>query len=296
MPVTWLINACEHDFNTRGWIMGVLNVTPDSFSDGGQFLDAGRAVEHGLQMAADGADVLDVGGESTRPGAGPVELGEELRRVVPVIAALRRQLRALISVDTMKPEVARAALDAGADIVNDIGGMRDPAMIQTAASSGAGVIVMHMQGTPRTMQSAPHYRNVSEEVRGFFSQRLEALADAGVAPERVALDPGIGFGKTPEHNLQLLRELERLRTAGRPLVVGVSRKSLIAHVLGDQRMDKRRWPTVALSAWLREAGADVLRVHEVKENAEALRMIEAVRGRNFPDPSQMAFAQPRSGS
>jgi dihydropteroate synthase len=276
MPATWLINGRECDLAVRGWIMGVLNVTPDSFSDGGRFLDAGRAVAHGLRMAADGADVLDVGGESTRPGAEPVTVGEELRRVVPVITALRPQTRALISVDTMKPEVARAALDAGADIINDVGGMRDPAMLRAAAASGAGVIVMHMQGLPHTMQSQPRYGNVGDEVRAFFRERLDRMADAGIAPGRVALDPGIGFGKTPAHNLELLRGLEGLRLDARPLVAGVSRKSLIAHLLGDPDMARRRWPTVALSAWLRESGANVLRVHDVRENAEALRMIEAI--------------------
>lgn len=277
MPDRWIIHGREHDLTKRGWIMGVLNVTPDSFSDGGRFLDAGRAVAHGLQMIADGADVLDVGGESTRPGAEPVALEEELRRVVPVIEALRPQTSALISVDTMKPEVARAALDAGADIINDVGGMRDPAMIEAAAHSRAGVILMHMQGTPHTMQSEPHYTDVKNEVRAFFKERLEQLQRAGVVPERVALDPGIGFGKTPEHNLQLLRGLSELRVTDRPLVAGVSRKSLIARLLGDADMDRRRWPTVALTAWLREAGADMLRVHDVKENMESLRMIEAIQ-------------------
>jgi len=293
MPATWLINGREYDLAKHGWIMGVLNVTPDSFFDGGQFLDAGRAVEHGLKMVEDGADVLDVGGESTRPGAVPVALDEELRRVVPVIAALRRQTRALISVDTMKPEVARAALDAGADIINDVGGMRGSGMIGAAANSRAGVIVMHMQGTPGTMQSRPHYDDVRDEVRAFFGERLGQLRKAGVAPGRVALDPGIGFGKTPSHNLELLRGLAELRLADRPLVAGVSRKSLIAHLLGDPDMDRRRWPTVALTAWLREAGADVLRVHDVKENAEALRMIEAIAGRGPRHPQQIAFAQTR---
>lgn len=278
MPSKWIINGREYDLTNRGWIMGVLNVTPDSFSDGGRFLDSRLAVEHGLRMVADGADVLDVGGESTRPGAEPVDLAEELRRVVPVIATLRTRTSALISVDTMKPEVACAALDAGADIINDVGGMRDPGMIEAAAHSRAGVIVMHMQGTPHTMQSEPRYSDVKNEVRAFFQERLKQLQQAGVAPERVALDPGIGFGKTPEHNLQLLRGLSELRAADRPLVAGVSRKSIIARLLDDADMEKRRWPTVALTAWLREAGADMLRVHDVKVNVEALRMVEAIQG------------------
>ncbi|HEY2572664.1 MAG TPA: dihydropteroate synthase [Verrucomicrobiaceae bacterium] len=277
MPVTWEIHRRCHSLPS-GWIMGVLNITPDSFSDGGRFLDAARAVDHGLQMVADGADVLDVGGESTRPGAESVPLPEELRRVAPVIAALRGQTKALISVDTRKPEVARAALEAGADIINDVGGMRDAAMVEVAARHDAGVIVMHMQGTPGTMQSQPHYENIVAEVREFFQQRLAQLAAAGISQDRVALDPGIGFGKTLEHNIQLLRHLSSLRVEGRPLVLGVSRKSFIAHLLDDPAMEKRGWPTVALTTWLREAGADVFRVHDVKENAEALRMIGAITG------------------
>lgn len=276
MSVSWLINGTHHSFASHGWIMGVLNVTPDSFSDGGKFIDAAPAVEHGLKMVADGANVIDVGGESTRPGAVPVPMKEELRRVVPVIRSLRRQTPALISVDTMKAEVARAALDAGADIINDVGGMRDPEMVHAATSSRAGVIVMHMQGTPATMQSQPVYEDVTQDVHNFFTRRLLELKNAGIDAERIALDPGIGFGKNLGHNLQLLRHLTALRVVGRPLVLGVSRKSFIARLLGEEAMDARRWPTVALTAWLREAGAEVLRVHDVRENAEALRMIEAV--------------------
>ena len=277
MPAAWLINGTAHDPAARGWIMGVLNVTPDSFSDGGNFLDLDLAVEHGLQMVADGADVIDVGGESTRPGAQPVALDEEMRRVVPVIERLRSQTNALISVDTMKPEIARAAISAGADIINDVGGLRADGMIAAAAESRAGVIVMHMQGTPRTMQAEPHYEDVVRVVRAFFEERLRTLERAGIAAERIAFDPGIGFGKSPDHNYALMRNLASLRVSDRPLAIGVSRKSFIGRLLGDMDMELRDWPTVALTAWLRDAGADVIRVHDVRRNAEALRMIDAIR-------------------
>jgi dihydropteroate synthase len=276
--VTWRIRSQTHDFSTRGWIMGVLNVTPDSFSDGGRFGELEPAVEHGLQLEAEGAAILDIGGESTRPGAASVALDEELRRVVPVIAKLRAQTKVLLSVDTMKAEVAQAALDAGADIINDINGLRDPKMIEVVARSGAAVVVMHMQGTPRTMQAAPHYQNVVAEERTFFEERLRTLGEAGIAPEQIALDPGIGFGKKLEHNLALLNSLPALRLPGRPFVLGVSRKSSIGKLLGDDRMESRAWPTVALTAWLRDSGAEIFRVHEVKANVEALRMAEAIMG------------------
>jgi dihydropteroate synthase len=275
----WRIHDTAHDLASRGMIMGVLNVTPDSFSDGGEYFDPSRAVQHGLEMIADGANILDVGGESTRPGAQPVNEAEELRRVVPVIAALRKEASVLISVDTMKPAVARAALDAGADIINDVTGFRDAAMVDVAASSDAGLVVMHMQGEPRTMQAQPVYADVVGEVIAFFEERLRALGEAGIAPERVALDPGFGFGKTLEHNLALLHALPELHVRQRPLVVGVSRKSMIAKLLGDHAMEKRRWPTVALTAWMRDAGAEVVRVHDVKPNVEAMRMIEAIMPR-----------------
>jgi dihydropteroate synthase len=198
--------------------------------------------------------------------------------VVPVIAALRKQTSALLSIDTMKAVVARAALDAGADIINDVTGFRDPEMMAIAARSSAGLIVMHMKGEPRTMQAHPVYADVVLEVATFFEERLRTLSEAGVATERMALDPGFGFGKALEHNLALLQALPRLQVQGRPLVVGVSRKSMIAKLLGDTAMEKRRWPTVALTAWMRDMGAEVVRVHEVKSNVEAMRMIEAIRG------------------
>lgn len=258
--------------------MGVLNVTPDSFSDGGRFFGTALAVERGMEMAEDGADVLDIGGESTRPGAEPVNVADEIKRVVPVISELRGRTRALISIDTMKPEVAREAVAAGADIVNDVNGLREPGMLEAVAGTSAGVIVMHMQGTPRTMQAQPYYHDVVQDVRDFFVERLDTLAQAGIDPLRVALDPGFGFGKTLAHNLELLNGLDRLRMEDRPFVLGVSRKSMLGALLGDARLDRRAWPTVALTSWMRESGGEVIRVHDVKPNAQAMRMAEAIMG------------------
>lgn len=275
----WRFGSHNLDLTHRGLIMGIVNVTPDSFSDGGRFLDTGRAVEHALELIAEGADILDIGGESTRPGAEPVGEAEELRRVLPVIRAVRSQTKTLISIDTMKATVARAALDAGADILNDVTGLRgDAAMLRVAAESSAGIVVMHMTGTPQTMQANPHYDDVVAAVLAYFADRLRLLEHAGVAPERVVLDPGFGFGKTLDHNLTLMRELPQLTTL-RPLLVGVSRKSMIAKVLHSDAMEDRFWPTIALSAYAREHGARIMRVHDVKPNREALRMMEAILGK-----------------
>ena len=259
--------------------MGILNVTPDSFSDGGDFLNAGRAVEHALAMLVEGAAIIDVGGESTRPGAAPVPADEEIRRVVPVVAAiLSKHPECLISVDTSKAVVARAALAHGAAIVNDVTALRgDPELANAVAEYGAGVVLMHMQGEPRTMQNQPVYADVVGEVRAFFLERLAAARAAGISPEQVAFDPGIGFGKTVAHNLTLLRELAALGVEDRPLVLGVSRKSFLGKVSGAETMGERLWPTVALTGVLRERGARVLRVHEVRPNLLALRTVEALR-------------------
>jgi dihydropteroate synthase len=257
--------------------MGIVNVTPDSFSDGGRFLDTGRAVEHALHLLAEGADILDFGGESTRPGAEPVSAEEEIRRVIPVIRAIRAQTHALLSIDTMKASVARAALAAGADIINDVTGLGgDPGMIQLAAETTAGLVVMHMRGTPASMQQDPAYQDVVTEVRSYFERRLHVLTDAGIDPARIVFDPGFGFGKTLDHNLQLLRHLPDLRIANRPLLVGISRKSMLSLLSGLDTVADRHWPTVALTAWLREQGADIHRVHEVAPNTQSLRMIEAI--------------------
>jgi dihydropteroate synthase len=277
--MTWRIGTRTLDLTQRGLIMGIVNVTPDSFSDGGRFADPGRAVEHALAMVAEGADILDIGGESTRPGAEQVGEAEELRRVLPVIRALRSQSQVLISIDTMKASVARAALDAGADIINDVTGLRgDAAMVRLAAKRDCGLVAMHMIGDPQTMQTSPHYENVVSEVRAYLEERLRILTAAGIAPERIALDPGFGFGKTLEHNLSLLRHLPQLAIGDRPLLIGVSRKSMIGKVLHSTDMADRHWPTIALTAYAREHGARIIRVHEVKPNAHALRMIEAILG------------------
>ena len=275
----WKIRDREIDLSRRARVMGIINATPDSFSDGGSFLDPQAALAHGLQMVAEGAEILDIGGESTRPGAQSVEADEEIRRVLPIIQALRRESQVLLSIDTSKAAVAQAALDAGADIINDVTGLRgDPEMPALAASSKAGIVIMHMQGEPRTMQVAPTYDDVVEEVGNFFRQALARSVACGIDPMRIALDPGIGFGKTPEHNRRLLAELSAFLEFGRPLLVGVSRKSFLGWLAGSSAMDDRFWPGVALTSLCRERGARILRVHDVKPHTEALRMTEAILG------------------
>jgi len=277
--VIWKIRDREIDLSRRARVMGIINATPDSFSDGGSFLDPQAALAHGLQMVAEGAEILDIGGESTRPGAQSVEADEEIRRVLPIIQALRRESEVLLSIDTSKAAVARAALDAGADIINDVTGLRgDTDMPALAASSRAGVVIMHMQGQPRTMQVAPTYDDVVEEVGNFFRQALARSVACGIDPMRIALDPGIGFGKTPEHNRRLLAELSAFLEFGRPLLVGASRKSFLGWLAGSSAMDDRFWPGVALTSLCRERGARILRVHDVKPHTEALRMTEAILG------------------
>jgi dihydropteroate synthase len=275
----WKIGGEIFDLSARGWILGVLNVTPDSFFDGGRFFDAEAAVAHAQKMIAEGADLIDVGGESTRPGAGTIDAEEEKRRVIPVIQRLAREGNTLISIDTSKAEVADAALDAGAKIINDVtGGRGDRAMWPLAASRGVAFIVMHMQGTPRTMQVAPHYDDVVAEVGEFFRQQYACAIKLEIDPMTLAFDPGIGFGKTPAHNLALLKNLARIRLGDQPLVVGVSRKSFLAKISGaNGAKGDRLVPTVAFTSLLRGAGADVLRVHDVKENVEALRVADALR-------------------
>jgi dihydropteroate synthase len=273
----WKIAGQKVDLSSRAMIMGVLNVTPDSFSDGGEFFTTNKAVERGKQMAADGAQIIDVGGESTRPAAEAVSVDDELARVIPVIEKLRESVSALVSIDTSKAAVARAALDAGATIINDVtGGRADAGMFALAAERKAALVLMHMQGTPRTMQVAPRYDDVVGEVADFFRQQYERALECGVDAMAIAFDPGIGFGKTVEHNLALLAHLGRLRVDERPLVVGVSRKSSLGKMIGSKAMEDRLAPTIAFTALLRERGANVLRVHDVKENAAALRVTEAL--------------------
>ena len=256
-------------------LMGVLNVTPDSFSDGGLYLDAGRAVEHGRELAAEGAEILDVGGESTRPGAEEVPAEDERGRTEPVVAALSGD-GGTVSIDTSKLTVAEAALDAGAAIVNDVTALRaDPEIASLCADRGAGVVLMHMQGTPRTMQEDPRYDDVVDDVKAFLAERIGFATAAGVAEERIWIDPGIGFGKTLDHNMELLRRLGELRELGRPIVVGTSRKSFIAKVDGSP-VGERIGGTIASSLLAWRAGADVLRVHDVAAMADALKVADAV--------------------
>jgi dihydropteroate synthase len=273
----WKISGRVFDLSRHGLIMGVLNVTPDSFSDGGKFFTVEKAVDHGLKMAAEGAQIIDAGGESTQPGGEFVAVEEELRRVIPVVERLRAKIDIVISIDTSKAQVARAAIDAGASIVNDVtGGQGDKEMMPLVAESKAAFIIMHMQGNPRTMQIEPHYIDVVSEVADFFRQQYARALECGIDPMAIAFDPGIGFGKTLEHNLELLAQLERIRVHERPLVVGVSRKSFLAKLIGSSEMNERRAPAVALTSLLRTRGADVFRVHDVKENVNALLVTEAI--------------------
>ena len=262
----------------RCLVMGVVNVTPDSFSDGGRWFGADEAISHGLELAAAGADIVDVGGESTRPGSGTVPEDEELRRVVPVVRELARKAPVPISVDTSKAAVARAALDAGAGIINDVTGLRgDPDMPGVAARSGAGVILMHMQGTPATMQANPRYADVVREVGDFFADRLGALAAAGVDPETVCLDPGIGFGKTLDHNLELLAGLGAFARFGRPVCLGVSRKGFIGAVCGRAVPDRMPGSLAAACFAVAAGAAHVLRVHDVAPTRDAVLLYAAIR-------------------
>ena len=255
-------------------LMGVVNVTPDSFSDGGLYLDAGVAIAHGVELVEQGAEILDVGGESTRPGAAEVSEAEELARIEPVVVGLAAS--ATVSIDTSKVAVAEAALDAGASIVNDVTALRrDPEIGALCAERGAGLVLMHMQGEPRTMQENPVYDDVVDDVKAFLAERLEAAIGAGVDEERVWLDPGIGFGKALEHNLELLRRLGELRELGRPLVVGASRKSFIGKIDGSAVGD-RLGGTIASSILAAAEGADVLRVHDVAETAQAAKVASAI--------------------
>ncbi len=257
-------------------VMGVVNVTPDSFSDGGQFLDVDAAVDQALRLESEGAEILDIGGESTRPNAEPVTEAEEIRRVVPVIQRLASRARAAISIDTQKPGVAEAALDAGASIVNDIAANReDDAMWRLVARTDAGYVAMHMQGVPQTMQASPHYEDVLAEVETFFQDRLARLAAAGVSPEQVALDPGIGFGKALEHNLALLGGLFRFTKITRPILIGASRKSFMGKLLEIETGD-RLPASLACACRATEAGVQIVRVHDVAATVQAVRMTEAI--------------------
>ncbi len=264
--------------------MGVLNATPDSFSDGGMFSFDGiqdghgleKAVERALEMVEEGADIIDVGGESTRPGAEPVHALEEMERTVPIVGKLRAQSDCLISVDTQKAEVAQAAVAAGADIINDVSALSDPEMVNVAAETGVGLILMHMQGSPKTMQENPNYADAVSEVRKFLESRVLFAMRHGVSPRQIVLDPGIGFGKTDEHNLALLRGIPDLVAAGYPVLIGVSRKSLIGRLLGRE-VDDRLAGSLAAALFSVMRGAHILRVHDVKESCDAVRLLDTLR-------------------
>ena len=266
----------KFEFPRTTLLMGIVNVTPDSFSDGGNHLDRDAAVAHGLHLIEEGADLLDVGGESTRPGASPVTEEEETKRVIPVIQELARRTNRPLSIDTQKPTVARAALEVGAAIVNDIAANReDPAMWRLVAATGAGYICMHMRGTPQTMQQVPTYSDVVGDVAEFFADRLNRLAEAGVPPEQVALDVGIGFGKTLEHNLELLAAISSFQSLGRPLLLGVSRKSFIGQLTGADVND-RLAGTLAATMLAIQDGVQMIRTHDVKATRQALQVADAI--------------------
>ncbi|HSK29376.1 MAG TPA: dihydropteroate synthase, partial [Candidatus Limnocylindria bacterium] len=264
-------------FSRRTAVMGILNVTPDSFYDGGRRSEASRAIADGVAMVQAGADILDVGGESTRPGAKPVSEDDELARVLPVVAGLRREVQVPISIDTYKSGVAQRTLDAGADVVNDISALRfDPEMVPMIAAEKVPVVLMHMQGKPQTMQTEPRYSDVVREVRDFLAGQLYEAMDGGIAAERIILDPGIGFGKTLEHNLRLLRGLPMLAALGQPLMVGASRKTFIGKIL-DVDADQRLEGSLAAAVAAVLAGANIVRVHDVAETCRAVRIADAIR-------------------
>jgi dihydropteroate synthase len=266
----WSFPGFERELGDFPLMMGIVNVTPDSFSDGGQFLVTDLAVEHALKLVSDGADILDIGGESTRPGADPVPPDEELHRVIPVIERLARSTTIPISIDTYKAEVAEQALTAGARIVNDITGVQPGSkMLDVCLKWPCGVISMHMQGTPKTMQQNPQYLHVVDELCQHFSKWLEAVEQAGLSRERLVIDPGIGFGKTAQHNLEILSNIGRLHELGRPVLVGHSRKRFLQKILGRQ-IDERLYGTVGVSIALAQQSVDIIRVHDVAANRDAL--------------------------
>lgn len=265
-------------FDRRPLIMGIVNVTPDSFSDGGKFLATDVAIEHGLRLVEEGADIVDVGGESTRPYSTPVDSSAELERIVPVVKALCKQVSVPVSIDTSKASVAQVALDCGAEIVNDVTGLEgDKEMLPLVISSQAGVCAMHMQGNPQTMQDNPSYHQVTTDVRHYLKERRDMLEKAGFDPSRICLDPGIGFGKSHDHNLTLLANCWRLHELRCPLLIGHSRKGFIGRILGDKSAD-RTVATAAITLSLARQGVQIVRVHDVKPNADALRAFEAVGG------------------
>jgi len=275
----WHLSGRVLTIDNRPLVMGIVNVTPDSFSDGGKYADTDAAVAKGLDLIRQGADILDIGGESTRPGSLPVPLDEEMRRVLPVIQDLSRQAAVPLSVDTSKSEVARASLAAGAHIINDVTALTgDPAMAQVVCESMAGVILMHMKGTPETMQRYPHYEDPVEEIGRFFDERLGFAETAGISPDRIVLDPGIGFGKTSDHNLEILARLGEFQRFGRPICLGASRKGFVGRLLNNRPVDRRLAGSLAAicQAMIRRA-VQVVRVHDVEETRDVINVIAAIQ-------------------
>ena len=273
---TWRIGDRELEYGPQTLVMGILNVTPDSFSDGGRFLDHEDAVARGLRMAEEGADIVDVGGESTRPGSVEVPVDEEIQRTAPVVKRLVAELDIPISIDTRKASVARAALDAGAVIVNDVSAARDDQMFEVVREAAAGLVLMHMLGEPKTMQRDPHYDDVVRDVREYLVARRDAAVAAGIERDRLCVDPGLGFGKTYEHNLELMRQIDGFLDLGAPLLVGASRKSFIGTALADAPLEDRLEGSLGAVAWLAGRGAHVVRVHDVKETVRVLKVVDAI--------------------
>lgn len=259
----------------RPHVMGIVNVTPDSFSDGGKYTSTQAAVCHALTLIAEGADILDIGGESTRPGAAPVSLDEEISRVIPVIEALKGVSTVPLSIDTYKPEVMRQAIAAGADMVNDVRALQEPGALDVLVKSHVGICLMHMQGNPMTMQMSPHYEDVVIEVGQFLADRLQVCLSHGVAKNRIVLDPGFGFGKTREHNISLIQQLEKLHSIGLPLLVGLSRKSVLGAIAGGDE-NQRLYASIAASVISAMKGAKIVRVHDVKATVDALKVVAAI--------------------
>ncbi len=279
VPGIWRCRDLELDAAARPLIMGIVNVTPDSFSDGGVHPDAAAAIAHALDLVRQGADIIDIGGESTRPGATPVAAAEEIRRTAPVIRGLAAAAAVVISIDTVKSEVARMALDAGAHIINDISALADPSMARQVRETGAGLVLMHKQGEPATMQADPRYGNVLSEVGAFLRQRLAEAVAAGIEPERIVVDPGIGFGKTLEHNLILLANLSRLQVADRPLLIGLSRKRFLGQLTDNRPPRERLAAGLAATAVAVWQGAAIIRTHDVAATRDAINVVQALRAK-----------------
>ncbi|HYH27712.1 MAG TPA: dihydropteroate synthase [Actinomycetota bacterium] len=277
MSLYWRVGQLQLPCFERTHVMGVINVTPDSFSDGGTHYDPEVAVAAGIRMVSEGADILDVGGESTRPGSEAVPTQEEMERVLPVVKRLTAEVDVPVSIDTRKPQVAAAALDAGASIVNDVTGGRDPEMLELAADRDSALVLMHMKGEPKTMQDNPTYDDVVGEVRKYLERQAEAAVRGGLARDRIAIDPGLGFGKTFQHNMVLMRDIGAFADLGLPVVVGPSRKSFVGAALGDLPVEDRLEGTAAAVALLAYNGAHVIRVHDVKEMARVVRVVDAIK-------------------